>query len=108
MPAAGARQTPVTEKWEMVQLATENHNFHVHQARHVERIGNTASVVQDNLPLGVPVPDATIADQVNNNQLGAFEHPAMALSAMRLAAGQDGHPVLATGRVRSSLPHPRA
>ena len=66
----GPGQTPVTEKWEMVQLATENHNFHQHQARFVEKVGNTATVVQDNFPLGVSVPDATIADQVNNNQLG--------------------------------------
>ena len=60
----------MTEKWEMVQLATENHNFHMHQSRFVERTGNTVSVVQDNFPLGVAVPDATIADQVANNQLG--------------------------------------
>jgi FtsP/CotA-like multicopper oxidase with cupredoxin domain len=66
----GPGQTPVTEKWEMVQLATENHNFHLHQARFVERINNTPSIVQDNFPLGVSVPDAAIADQVNNNQLG--------------------------------------
>jgi FtsP/CotA-like multicopper oxidase with cupredoxin domain len=67
----GPGQTPVTEKWEMVQLATENHNFHLHQARFVERVGtNSTTVVQDNFPLGVSVPDATIADQVNNNQLG--------------------------------------
>jgi len=67
----GVGQTPVTERWEMVQLSTENHNFHLHQARFVEKTGNTASVVQDNFPLGVAVPNATIADQVANNQLGA-------------------------------------
>jgi FtsP/CotA-like multicopper oxidase with cupredoxin domain len=66
----GPGQTPVTERWEMVQLATENHNFHMHQSRFVEKTGNTASVIQDNFPLGVAVPDATIADQVANNQLG--------------------------------------
>ena len=58
----------MTETWEMVQLATENHNFHMHQSRFVERTGNTGSVIQDNFPLGVAVPDATIADQVANNQ----------------------------------------
>jgi L-ascorbate oxidase len=63
-------QRPVTERWEMVQLATENHNFHLHQSRFIERTGNTASVIQDNFPLGVAVPDATIADQVADNQLG--------------------------------------
>ena len=66
----GVGQTPVTERWEMVQLSTENHNFHIHQSRFVEKTGNTASVVQDNFPLGVAVPNATIADQVANNQLG--------------------------------------
>jgi FtsP/CotA-like multicopper oxidase with cupredoxin domain len=66
----GPGQRPVTERWEMVQLSTENHNFHQHQSRFVEKTGNTASVIQDNFPLGVAVPDATIADQVANNQLG--------------------------------------
>jgi FtsP/CotA-like multicopper oxidase with cupredoxin domain len=65
----GPGQRPVTETWEMVQLSTENHNFHLHQARFVERTGN-ASVIQDNFPLGVAAPDATIADQVANNQSG--------------------------------------
>ena len=63
-------QTPVTETWELVNLATENHNFHLHQSRFVERLDNTASPLQDNFPLGVSVPDNTIADQVSNNQLG--------------------------------------
>jgi L-ascorbate oxidase len=67
----GVGQTPVTERWEMVQLSTENHNVHMHQSRFVEKTGNTASVIQDNFPLGVAVPDASIADQVANNQLGA-------------------------------------
>ena len=67
----GPGQTPVTEKWEMVQLATENHNFHIHQSRFVQTVGvGTGRIVQDNFPLGVSVPAATIADQVNNNQLG--------------------------------------
>jgi L-ascorbate oxidase len=66
----GSGQTPVTETWELVQLATENHNFHLHQSRFVERVGNTTSLMQDNFNLGVAVPDATIADQVANNQGG--------------------------------------
>jgi FtsP/CotA-like multicopper oxidase with cupredoxin domain len=67
----GPGNTPVTEKWEMVQLATENHNFHQHQARFVQTVGvGSGRIVQDNFPLGVSVPDATIADQVANNQLG--------------------------------------
>jgi FtsP/CotA-like multicopper oxidase with cupredoxin domain len=51
----------VHETWELVQLATENHNFHIHQARF--RIAAAASqpsagsaIVQDNIPMGVAVP----------------------------------------------------
>src|SRR5262249_49886005 len=28
----GSGQTPVRETWELVQLSTENHNFHMHQS----------------------------------------------------------------------------
>jgi L-ascorbate oxidase len=66
----GPGQTPVHETWELVQLSTENHNFHLHQSRFVEKTGNSGSVIQDNFPLGVAAPDATIADQVANNQSG--------------------------------------
>jgi L-ascorbate oxidase len=65
----GPGQTPVKETWELVQLSTENHNFHLHQARFTMN-GSNGGVVQDNFPLGVAAPDATIADQVNNNQNG--------------------------------------
>jgi FtsP/CotA-like multicopper oxidase with cupredoxin domain len=64
-------QMPVTETWELVQLSTENHNFHLHQTRFIEKVGPSAgNVIQDNFPLGVAMPDATIADQVNDNQNG--------------------------------------
>src|SRR5262249_25898606 len=64
-------QMPVTETWELVQLSTENHNFHLHQTRFIEKVGpSQGKIFQDNFPLGVAVPDATIADQVNNNQTG--------------------------------------
>jgi len=67
----GKGQMPVTETWELIQLSTENHNFHLHQTRFIEKVGpSQGKVVQDNFPLGVAVPDATIADQVNNNQNG--------------------------------------
>ena len=33
LPAAGPGQTPVHEIWELVNLATENHNFHMHQTK---------------------------------------------------------------------------
>jgi L-ascorbate oxidase len=65
----GPGQTPVKETWELVQLSTENHNFHLHQSRFT-MTGSNGGVVQDNFPLGVAAPDATIADQVNNNQNG--------------------------------------
>jgi FtsP/CotA-like multicopper oxidase with cupredoxin domain len=64
-------QMPATETWELIQLSTENHNFHLHQTRFIEKVGPSQSnVFQDNFPLGVAMPDATIADQVNNNQTG--------------------------------------
>jgi L-ascorbate oxidase len=65
----GAGQTPVRETWELVQLSTENHNFHLHQSRFT-MTGSNGGVVQDNFPLGVAMPDNVIADQVNNNQNG--------------------------------------
>jgi len=70
----GPGQTPVKETWELVQLATENHNFHLHQTRFTQR-GSNGGVVQDNFPLGIAEPDATIADQVNNNQNGVCTIP---------------------------------
>ena len=63
----GPGQTPVHETWEIVQLSTENHNFHLHQTRFVMETSN-GGVMQDNFPLGVAVPDATIANDVANNQ----------------------------------------
>jgi len=65
----GPGQTPVTETWELIQLSTENHNFHMHQSRFV-MTGSNGGVVQDNFPLGVATPDASISDQVLNNQNG--------------------------------------
>jgi FtsP/CotA-like multicopper oxidase with cupredoxin domain len=57
----GPSQMPVTETWELVQLSTENHNFHLHQTRFIEKVGPDAgSVIQDNFPLGVALPDSTI------------------------------------------------
>ncbi len=65
----GPGQTPVTETWELIQLATENHNFHMHQSRFV-MTGSNGGVIQDNFPLGVATPDASISDQVFNDQNG--------------------------------------
>jgi FtsP/CotA-like multicopper oxidase with cupredoxin domain len=65
----GPGQMPVQESWELIQLSTENHNFHLHQTRFV-MTGSNGGVVQDNFPLGVAVPDATILDQVSNDQNG--------------------------------------
>ncbi len=69
-------QMPATETWELVQLSTENHNFHLHQTRFIEKVGPSAgNVIQDNFPLGVAVPGAAISDQVNNNQNGVCTIP---------------------------------
>ncbi|MFB9265330.1 multicopper oxidase domain-containing protein [Bradyrhizobium erythrophlei] len=65
----GPGQTPVKETWELVQLSTENHNFHIHQTRFTMTGGN-GGVLQDNFPLGVAAPDATIANLVSSNQNG--------------------------------------
>jgi FtsP/CotA-like multicopper oxidase with cupredoxin domain len=65
----GPGQTPVRETWELVQLSTENHNFHLHQTR-FEKQGGNGKVMQDNFPLGVAVPDSSISNQVFNNQNG--------------------------------------
>jgi FtsP/CotA-like multicopper oxidase with cupredoxin domain len=60
----GPGQTPVTETWELIQLSTENHNFHMHQARFV-MTGSNGGVVQDNFPLGVAAPQGI--DLTNQN-----------------------------------------
>lgn len=70
----GRGQTPVTEQWELIQLSTENHNFHLHQTRFT-MTGSNGGVAQDNFPLGVATPDATIANAVANNQNGVCTIP---------------------------------
>jgi FtsP/CotA-like multicopper oxidase with cupredoxin domain len=65
----GPGQTPVTETWELIQLSTENHNFHLHQTRFV-MTGSNGGVVQDNFPLGVATPIPSFLNQVINNQNG--------------------------------------
>jgi FtsP/CotA-like multicopper oxidase with cupredoxin domain len=65
----GPGQTPVQETWELIQLSTENHNFHIHQTRFA-MTGSNGGVLQDNFPLGVATPDPTISNQVLNNQNG--------------------------------------
>ena len=81
----GPGQTPVHETWELVQLSTENHNFHMHQARFrqvrtsaaansilAERSNffNGGGIVLDNVALGVAEPNPAILDTVNNDQNG--------------------------------------
>jgi len=71
----GPGQTPVTETWELVNLATENHNFHIHQTRFSPAdvlqsptsITPTPQIVEDNLPLPVAI---AIASTVGINQYG--------------------------------------
>jgi FtsP/CotA-like multicopper oxidase with cupredoxin domain len=66
----GPGQTPVLESWELVQLSTENHNFHIHQSRFRLASETHHAVIQDNVPLGVAVPNQAIADTVANAQNG--------------------------------------
>jgi FtsP/CotA-like multicopper oxidase with cupredoxin domain len=65
----GPGQSPVTETWELVQLSTENHNFHLHQSRFT-MTGTNGGVVQDNFALGVAVPAPGFEDTLNNVQNG--------------------------------------
>jgi L-ascorbate oxidase len=44
----GAGNTPVTERWELVNLAGEDHNFHMHQVRF--RVLSAAELDQTSLP----------------------------------------------------------
>ncbi len=61
----GPGNTPVTETWELIQLSTENHNFHLHQTRFV-MTGSNGGVIQDNFPLGVATPDASVPIDAQN------------------------------------------
>ena len=65
----GPGQAPATETWELIQLSTENHNFHIHQVRFAPD-GSKGNIKQDNVPLGVTTPDPSVASQVFNNQNG--------------------------------------
>jgi FtsP/CotA-like multicopper oxidase with cupredoxin domain len=59
----GPNNTPVTERWQLVNVATEDHNFHIHQTKfHVltsdelagtslPRVLNGTGVMLDNVPL---------------------------------------------------------
>jgi L-ascorbate oxidase len=56
----GRGQTPAHETWELVQLSTENHNFHIHQTR-FQMAGPAGrppagGIFMDNIPMGVAVP----------------------------------------------------
>jgi L-ascorbate oxidase len=68
----GPGQTPAHETWELVNLATENHNFHMHQTkfRFIEpsappgsplavKLDTTvgAGILEDNVPIPVAVPN---------------------------------------------------
>jgi L-ascorbate oxidase len=78
----GPGQSPVTETWELVNLATENHNFHIHQTRfrYVQDAAPAGSllapaldplvgagVMEDNVPLPVATANTAV---VTNDQYG--------------------------------------
>jgi L-ascorbate oxidase len=77
----GPGQTPVHETWEFVNLATENHNFHMHQTKFrslgpgpaTTVVGGTTlpatgGILEDNVPLSIVVPKDS--DYIINNQNG--------------------------------------
>lgn len=63
----GPRNTPVTEEWELVNLAAEAHNFHIHQTKFYVLAQNApsgdADALMDNvvLPNGGATCDGTVA-----------------------------------------------
>jgi FtsP/CotA-like multicopper oxidase with cupredoxin domain len=77
----GPGQRPVHETWELVNLALENHNFHIHQTKFrlvqagshggplSEQLDSAAGagIMEDNVPLPVSIPHTT---DVLNNQNG--------------------------------------
>jgi L-ascorbate oxidase len=71
----GPGQTPVHETWELIQLSTENHNFHMHQSRFRLASFKDGGVIQDNIPLGVAEPRHVIADTVSDAQNGVCTIP---------------------------------
>jgi FtsP/CotA-like multicopper oxidase with cupredoxin domain len=70
-------QKPAHEIWELVNLATENHNFHIHQTKFrylgpqgdeiaAEAHDRRGGIMEDNVPLPVAVPRTqAIADKQN-------------------------------------------
>ena len=104
----GPGQTPAHEIWELVQLSTENHNFHIHQTRFA-MTGSNGGVLQDNFPLGVAAPDVhrrTRSDPMSQPER-RLHHPAMAQRSLRLDAASPWTFRSRARRVRLSLPHPR-
>ncbi len=72
----GPGRTPVHETWELVNLATEVHNFHMHQTKFrvldatmlaMAAAANTAVIMEDNVP--IPYSVANIAE-ITDNQGG--------------------------------------
>jgi L-ascorbate oxidase len=77
----GPGQTPAHETWELVNLATENHNFHIHQTKFSLATSGAAKsslqatpidakvgtgIMEDNVPLAVAVPTiSAVADSQN-------------------------------------------
>jgi L-ascorbate oxidase len=79
----GPGQTPVHETWEIVNLAIQNHNFHIHQTKFSfiqagaplinQLLG--VGIMEDNVPLPVATPDPALVpngsctiDQWHNGQ----------------------------------------
>ena len=76
-----AGQRPVHETWELVQLSTENHNFHMHQTRFRSVDASAPSnsplaptlntsvgggMIEDNVPLGVATPNVPAVMDTQN------------------------------------------
>ena len=81
----GPGQKPVHETWELVNLATENHNFHIHQTKFrtvdpTKGAGSPlsatldpsagAGVMEDEMTLQIARPIPAFANTIANNQNG--------------------------------------
>ena len=117
----GPGQTPVHETWELVNLATENHNFHIHQTKF--------RFVQAGVPARLTVcePDQSKSRRRHHGRqraapdrharrshlhrqrpAGLLHHRSVAHRGVPIDAASGGYSVLPARPIRLPLPHPRS
>ncbi len=118
----GPGQTPVHETWELVQLSTENHNFHIHQTKFRPILmsapasspaaKNPAPSCRLRRSRGQSAPRRRFAQgkhQRSGHERSEWrvQRRSMAERLMPLPNGHARHSFFAGRRVRLPLPHPR-